>query len=206
MNSKDYVQNAIRTESVPEKLIIDQIALHALMTMMIACGNAVNQVKRQLYYGKQVPTDNFVRELATVVQMSTNLYHLANNGLVHAQRPVEEMEKLDTADIFKRLDTGKINIRLLHAAMGSFTESAEMVEALLHQYETGELDGVNLAEESGDVFWYHAIAAHELGIGFEETQAKNIAKLRARFPNKFEADKALNRDLGAERTILEGQQ
>jgi hypothetical protein len=33
---------------------------------------------------------------------------------------------------------------------------------------------------------------------------RNIAKLRTRYPEKFASDRALNRDLEAERKVLEG--
>ena len=41
------------------------------------------------------------------------------------------------------------------------------------------------------------------GISVESVMEKNIAKLQARFPDKFDSDKALNRDLAAERAELE---
>lgn len=41
-------------------------------------------------------------------------------------------------------------------------------------------------------------------IDLEEAMELNIAKLRARFPDKFDTDKAINRDLDVERKILEG--
>jgi hypothetical protein len=34
---------------------------------------------------------------------------------------------------------------------------------------------------------------------------KNIAKLKARYGDKFSSDRAINRDLETERTILEGK-
>ena len=65
------------------------------------------------------------------------------------------------------------------------------------------LDAVNLKEEFGDTLWYLALGLRFLGIGFEETFAANIAKLQARFPDKFTEDAAMNRDPAAERAILE---
>lgn len=41
-------------------------------------------------------------------------------------------------------------------------------------------------------------------LDFEEGLERNIAKLRQRFPKNFTSDKAINRDLDAERKILEG--
>ncbi|RLA64806.1 MAG: hypothetical protein DRQ88_10295 [Epsilonproteobacteria bacterium] len=96
--------------------------------------------------------------------------------------------------------------RLLHAGMGLSTEAGEFLDALKkHIFYGKELDRVNLAEEMGDVFWYCAIVASELGINFEEVMEKNIAKLKARYGEKFSEEKAETRDLSKEREILEKQ-
>jgi NTP pyrophosphatase (non-canonical NTP hydrolase) len=100
------------------------------------------------------------------------------------------------------LDTGKS--RLLHAAMGIDTEGGEFTDSLKkHIFYGVELDLVNLREEIGDIFWYLAIACYELGVSFEEVQATNIEKLKARYPHKFTEHHANNRNLEAERAILE---
>ena len=94
--------------------------------------------------------------------------------------------------------------RLLHAGIGLATESGEFLDALKkHVFYGKALDRTNLKEEVGDLLWYCAIALDELGSSFEEVQATNIAKLKARYPNKFTMGDAENRDLKAERKILE---
>ena len=96
--------------------------------------------------------------------------------------------------------------RLLHAGMGLSTEAGEFLDALKkHIFYGKELDRVNLAEEMGDVFWYCAIVASELGINFEDVMDKNIEKLKARYGEKFTEEKADSRDLDKERDILEKQ-
>ncbi len=94
--------------------------------------------------------------------------------------------------------------RLLHAGIGLATESGEFLDALKkHIFYGKPLDRTNLKEEAGDLMWYIAIALDELGSSFEEVQATNIAKLRARYPEKFTEELAENRDLKTERKILE---
>ena len=96
------------------------------------------------------------------------------------------------------------NPRILHAAMGCVTESGELLDALKKSTFYGrELDLVNVKEEAGDLLWYLAILFDELGTTFEEEQERVINKLKARFPDKFTEDKAFNRDLTTERSILE---
>ncbi len=96
--------------------------------------------------------------------------------------------------------------RLLHAGIGLSTESGEFLDALKkHIFYGKELDRVNLAEELGDLFWYMAIVADELGIEFESVMERNIQKLKARYGEKFSEEKAENRDLESERSILDAQ-
>jgi NTP pyrophosphatase (non-canonical NTP hydrolase) len=112
-------------------------------------------------------------------------------------------ESKDFAAIGERLAQPE-NIRILHAAIGLATEAGEVQDALKkHLFYGKPLDKVNLAEEMGDIFWYMAILADSLDVSFDEIQNKNIAKLKARYGAKFTEAAALNRDLDAERKILE---
>ena len=93
--------------------------------------------------------------------------------------------------------------RLLHGAIGIATESGEILDQLKkHIYYDKELDKLNIAEEIGDVMWYVALLCNTLGIDLEEVMETNIHKLKVRYPEKFSTDKALNRDLKAEKETL----
>lgn len=96
------------------------------------------------------------------------------------------------------------NIQLLHGLIGVVTEAGELFDAFKkHVFYGKPLDIVNVKEEIGDLMWYLAIILDYLGISLEEIMVQNNAKLRARYPEKFTEDKALNRDLDAERLVLE---
>lgn len=94
--------------------------------------------------------------------------------------------------------------RLLHGATGVVTEAGELMDALKkHIYYGAELDKTNVKEEIGDLLWYVGILCDTLGLTFEEVFETNIAKLKARYGDKFNETGALNRDLKKERGILE---
>lgn len=94
--------------------------------------------------------------------------------------------------------------RLLHGGMGVVTEAGELMDSLKKQIFYGaEPDNVNIKEEIGDLFWYIGILCDTLGLTFEEVFETNIAKLKARYGDKFGETQALNRDLEKERRILE---
>lgn len=96
--------------------------------------------------------------------------------------------------------------RLLHAGIGLSTEAGEFLDALKkHIFYGKELDRVNLAEEMGDLFWYSALIADELGVDFESVMERNIAKLKARYGEKFTEERAEKRNLDTERNILDQQ-
>jgi NTP pyrophosphatase (non-canonical NTP hydrolase) len=106
-----------------------------------------------------------------------------------------------------RTDAGKVypqDPRLMHAAIGLCTESGELIDALKKAMFYGkELDKTNLKEESGDILWYLALFMDAIGTDFETEMIRVIAKLEARYPEKFTEELAANRDLAAERKVLE---
>lgn len=121
---------------------------------------------------------------------------------------VQEVLKTESSDLSfvrRRLYDDKV-LRLLHAAQGMVTEAGEMMDALKkHIFYGKPLDEVNLMEELGDSLWYHSVAIDALHTSFEEVMGINIRKLRKRYGEKFSSEKAIKRDLEAEREILEGK-
>lgn len=98
-------------------------------------------------------------------------------------------------------------VLILHAVLGICTEAGEIAEQVLKVLLSDnsiDLDDVNLSEEIGDLQWYEAMLARALGTTFGVIQRQNIEKLRQRFPDKFTTEAANERDLDAERAILEG--
>lgn len=96
---------------------------------------------------------------------------------------------------------------MIHGIIGVATEAGELLEALEAMMMGGDLDMVNLTEESGDVKWYLALLAGlpaPAGFNWGDDEDRCIAKLRRRFGDKFTTFDARNRDLVAERKVLEG--
>lgn len=98
---------------------------------------------------------------------------------------------------------GAVDARLLHAAIGICTEVGELQDALKKDFiYRKDYDTANIIEEFGDILWYVAVGLDGLGVTLEEAMEKNIAKLRARYGEKFTQEAALNRDLEKEREAL----
>lgn len=94
----------------------------------------------------------------------------------------------------------------LHMVIGISTEAGELLDAYKKHFAYGkELDTVNVEEEIADIIWYVSNLCRLKNIDFEKALQRNIDKLKARFPEKFNQENALNRDLDVERKILEGE-
>lgn len=174
-NATNYVEDALRTKST--NFHGDLVSKHRLTTVLeiaISDLNSLDVIKKALFYGKK-PTIDFADFWPTVT-------------LPHSEI-LNESQVID----------------VIHAIIGKATEAGELLELLLKWLEnSGDVDLPNLIEEIGDGQWYDAIAVAAIGTTFEKIQAINIAKLRARFPEKFTEHNAQNRDLFTERKILEG--
>ena len=143
-----------------------------------------------------------VGEIMPVLKMIDNIDDLKK--FIYYGKPMEGVQTetlpgIDTTTTYIPED----KIRLLHAGLGLLTEAQEFLIPILESImRATPLDTVNLKEELGDAMWYQAIACDVLGTTFEIEQERNIAKLSARYPDKFTEDKAINRDLETERKVL----
>ncbi len=119
--------------------------------------------------------------------------------------PTEYIQKaLRTEAPYRFEPTGDVTVRIEHAVMGTVTEAGELMDAVKKAKINGRaLDRVNLVEEVGDVMWYLALLADELGVSFEDIWEKNINKLRQRYPEKYSDEQSHLRDIATERKILE---
>lgn len=187
MNSEQFVQDAIRTESRPESLGLNLGATLIMLEALVAAGNVGDTLKRGIYYGKGLNKDKLAEQLAILKAVVET-----------AQAALPRIESPDQTP-----GLTAPNLRLLHCSLGMFTESGELLESIQKHIRGGTLDLVNFGEEIGDVDWYKAIGHDETGVSEEDTREAVIAKLKLRYPGKFSSDAAHERDLGAERASLE---
>lgn len=67
-------------------------------------------------------------------------------------------------------------------------EAAEIFEPILKWYYHGKpFDQKGIAEEIGDLLWYCAVLADKFSISFDDIAQANIAKLRQRHGDKYNA-------------------
>ncbi|MCY1202251.1 hypothetical protein D9M72_137350 [compost metagenome] len=188
MTPTEYTKLALVTESKFERLNFSRGGLINLLTLLALSADIADQAKKTMAYGKPFDDVTFAAKLRKLATLATDM-----NGRAERIARVEDQAS----------DLHEPNMRILHAGIGIFGEAGEILEAIIKQVQTGELDLINVGEEGGDVDWYRAILADESGLSIEKAWEQNIAKLKVRYGDKFDAKKAENRDLAAERAVLE---
>jgi NTP pyrophosphatase (non-canonical NTP hydrolase) len=79
-------------------------------------------------------------------------------------------------------------------ALGLVGESGEVSELIKKHVGHGHaLNTAEVAKELGDVLWYIAALANELGISLEDIATANIEKLRRRYPEGFSHEASKSR-------------
>ncbi len=199
MDAKKFQENALRTESVPAKLVVNERAFDAMFRTVVGLGLVADMFKRQLYYARSIDAGQLT---AVATEVATSAKYLAR---LAAELGTDRLNACIEGEHGAGGDMGLIDMRLLHCALGCFTESGEMFEALQVQYQGGELNKANFGIELGDTNWYQAIGLDALGKTQEEVWEAVIAKLCVRFPEKFDAAQAVTRDLAAEEKAGEGK-
>lgn len=204
MQFTEFKAECIKTESRPEVLGVNEQYLYVAMCLGYQVTNFLDRLKKAAFYNKVIPEDALASELDGIIQTSAFLDK-------HAESAVDREADLDVrfADSEGNhtevpFDFSKVDKRVVHAFIGSFTESGELLKALLSSLsEDKPIDRVNVSEEFGDMDWYKAIAFDALELS--ETSSRNavIAKLRKRYESgKFSQAAAINRDVAAEVEIL----
>lgn len=142
---------------------------------IIDASEHLDQLKKFVIYGKEHNNEDI-----------ENLSFLAGNTGVRQEGSTQKV------DIF-------------HGLIGLLSEVGELAPSLKAMMAGEKVDEVNLKEELGDLMWYIARTARGLNVSLEDVMMTNIKKLAKRYPGKFSSESALNRDLAAERKILEGE-
>ena len=83
---------------------------------------------------------------------------------------------------------------LINGVMGLCGESGEAIDIVKkHLHQGHALDKEKLIKELGDIAWYLAETAYALDVDLDEVLEKNIAKLKARYPEGFDTEKSIHR-------------
>lgn len=154
------------------------------------------------YHATKVPNSYFEKVIKySILQMSLldDVKKAIFYGRDLPQQTLDLFSTEEKQDQMFEPSSKAMTVPLVHSIIGIATEAGELLEC----FDKAEFDRTNFIEEIGDVLWYVAIGLNAVNSTFEEAQRINIAKLRKRYPEKFTEYDANNRDLKAEREVLE---
>lgn len=184
MNFEQFTVDALRTESVPETVTTNAELFEGLQSSVEGLIDCLDLIKKNVFYGKQIDQARVFARLTIAEGVIGNLRDNMRDNPEYAN--TGSLQKIDA--------------RELHGVLGAITEAGELLE--LVSLGENNLDPLKVADELGDLMWYCAILAHKLDINMEEQVLEGvIAKLRKRFPDKFDAALATVRDKEAELAV-----
>ena len=104
---------------------------------------------------------------------------------------INEYQQLAMTTLNPALDRRNV---LINGVMGLCGEAGEAIDIVKKHLAQGhELDREKLIKELGDVAWYLAETAYALDVPLEDVLQRNIDKLRARYPEGFDAKRSIER-------------
>lgn len=180
MSPEIYSELALRTA---KPLPFQQQQEHAAMGIVGEIGELVDAIKKHTIYGKPLDTVNIMEEIGDC------LFYL---------RLMCHTHEISFVDISTRPMSGQVSLNLealaLTFCLGDIAtlvycekQDAELMKALLN----------NVSRRL-------ATLAHAVGVDLAQARERNIAKLAARYGDKYSDFAALNRDTATERKVLEG--
>lgn len=100
-------------------------------------------------------------------------------------------------ELAMRTSNSKLDTRghFLNGILGISGEAGECSDVVKkHLFQDGREVREKLLDELGDVMWYIAETAKALGYTLDDIAVHNINKLKARYPDGFDAERSLHRE------------
>jgi len=202
MTSSKYLEESARTAHTPHFINGDDVKaayvtaqlMHAAMGMVTEAG----ELEEALQKKGAIDRVNLCEELGDM------LWYVAL-ALRTLEKTLDDVAPLalEFAASFEREHAAVADLRW--AISGLITSSATLMDQLKkHMIYDKPLDAEQFFRVVSQVTSFIMFASVELNVEMGELCERNIAKLRKRYPDKFNAEQALNRDLDAERAALEG--
>lgn len=193
----EYQQLAART-CAPLPTLQEDL-LHMNLGIMTEIGEALDPIKKNLAYKKEIDVHNVGEELADAAWYIANRARLAKDSRIdHAW---SEMEGFNSTYELVSKDLMSILMNQGHSAVfrtlrciipESQSDEYHLFPDFVAEEALGIMEMVTLK-----------VVAEYYGLDFWQILTNNISKLQVRYPEKFTEEAALNRNLDAERVELE---
>ena len=104
----------------------------------------------------------------------------------------DEYQKLAARTINQKMEDGEKELHALHGLAGEVGEIHSLYQKV---YQGHVMCNVDLIKEMGDLLWFIAELATANGLSLDEIAKANIQKLMKRYPDGFDADRSVNREV-----------
>ncbi len=165
---------------------------HCILGFITEFGELSDPYKKKLAYKKELDLVNVAEEWADFGWYLAAYVQLGFYDIEKYYKLLENQNDIEINDFFNNMIIDDLNPN--HRVYAILTTFPVVLNSLLTVDD----------EETLVLFtnWWWTLG-NELGINKEKALSNNLAKLKARYPDKFTTENALNRDLNKERNILE---
>jgi len=184
----NYIQNAIQTESQIDDRMRDRLLQKRTIRLLHSILGLVSECEELDLAIKADDSVNLVEEIGDIFwysaigldEIGAEFFDEISEDLACFNTPQDEMTKIV-------LTASKLS---------------DMVKKWIFYGQEMNLDDI----ENGilNIVLCASAIGKEFGYNYLDIQRRNIAKLKARYPKKFESEKAINRDLQQELFALNG--
>jgi NTP pyrophosphatase (non-canonical NTP hydrolase) len=203
MNFKEYALLSANTNL--KDSTVDNDLEHTAYGLMTEIGELVDALKRERFYNKKLDLVNVVEEVGDVYWYLA-LGYLAlekiRGQVVDMDQHEALMQNDEFVDLRKLYDLSDATAKqraLVGVLSVGMREASSMLEIIITSpIDTSRIMEI-LLEVSNSLNFFCLL--QDLSVA--NAREANIKKLKARYPEGFSTQKALNRDLDAEREVLE---
>ena len=171
---------------------------HAVLGFATEAGEILDPIKKYAFYGKDLDITNIREEIGDVLWYSALFADCFDISLEGCKKWASTYPPKSGSLLFKDVSR-EVDYALWDASKNLCSISAQMMETFPHTFSK------SIAEYFLNHIFKNIIQILNcIGGSLEEEAERNYNKLNARFKDGFSSEKAINRDLDTERTILEG--
>ena len=195
MTPEQYIENVLRTES-PDFEIIDTRLLHGVIGCCTEAAELLEAIRPNMFYEECLDKVNLKEEVGDM------LWYI---GVILDACELKFEDIMDKNTILQVNPFQQTpNTVIYHGVIGCCILSGDMLDIVKKSlFYSRELSISDIKHRLISIMWNIRVILEINQWTLEEVMELNIAKLRKRYPEQFRDDLAENRNLKAERDVLE---
>jgi len=194
MKFKKYLKETDKTWRNQEEP--DANVNHALLGLLDEAGELASAFKKEVGYGKELDLINVKEEIGDGIFFLTRVVKEVSMP-EHLDKMLSHLDEIAAVDIPEE----KLEIMKTYNYSDLAFNLNKPIGLIYEGLATK--DDKMIGQAMSDTMSAYANLAAIFGFTAKECMTSNIAKLKKRFPDKYSKEKALKRDLDAERKTLE---